>query len=135
MVDTNLLLRMARGGFPLEAEVDRLIPGARVVVPSSVVRELDSLVARRTAGSTVARGLADRFEAVATPRSGDDGVVDVAARTGGVVATADRALQRRSTERGIGVLAPRDRARLELRPPSVRQRLSSAPRSTRTKAA
>jgi rRNA-processing protein FCF1 len=134
VLDTNVLLLAARRGFPFEAEVARLIPGARVVVPTSVLRELDSLVARRTAGSAVARELADRFEPGATSRSGDDGVVDVATRTHGLVATADRALQRRLAGRGVGVLVPRDRARLELRPAAVRQRLRSAPRSIRTRA-
>jgi len=135
VVDTNVLLLAARRGFPFRAEVDRLVPGARLAVPSSVLRELDLLVARRTAGSVVARELAGRLEVEATARSGDAGVVDVAVRSRGIVATADRALQRLLTGRGIGVLIPRDRARLELRPPSVREPLRSAPRSLRSKAA
>lgn len=135
VLDTNLLLLVARNGFPFEAEAGRLVPGARIVVPSSTLRELDTLVSRRTAGSVVARELAGRYEVAPTSRSGDDGVVDVATRTRGVVATADGELQRRLTGRGFGVLAPRDRARLELRPAAVRQRLRSAPRSMRSKAA
>jgi rRNA-processing protein FCF1 len=135
VLDTNVLLLAAHRGFPFEAEVSRLVPGARIVVPSSALRELDALVARRTAGSVVARELAKRYEVEATPRSRDDGVVDVATRTRGVVATADQELQRRLTERGIGVLVPRDRVRLELRPAAVRQRLRSVPRSMRSKAA
>jgi rRNA-processing protein FCF1 len=134
VLDTNVLLLAAQRGFPFEAEVGRLVPGARIVVPSSALRELDSLVARRTAGSVVARAIADRYEIGATARSGDDGVVEVATRARGVVATADRALQRRLIDRGVGVLVPRDRARLELRPAAVRQRLRSAPRSMRSKA-
>jgi rRNA-processing protein FCF1 len=119
VVDTNVLLLAARRGFPFEAEVGRLVPGARVVVPSSAIRELDALVARRTAGSVVARELAGRFAVESTARSGDEGVVDVAHRVHGVVVTADRQLQHRLTEAGIGVLAPRDRARLELRSPAA----------------
>jgi rRNA-processing protein FCF1 len=135
VIDTNVLLLAARRRFPFESEIDRLLPGARLVVPSSALRELDALVARRTVGSAVARELAGRFSVAPTARSGDEGVIDVADRTRGVVVTADRALQRRLVERGVGVLAPRDRGRLELRPPAAPQPLRRAPRSMRTKAA
>ncbi len=135
VLDTNMLLLAARRGFPLEAEIGRLLPAAGPVVPSSVLRELDVLVARRTAGSSLARALADRFPTTTSTRTGDDGVVEAAVRAGGVVATADRALQRRLAGRGIAVLAPRDRARLELRRAAARQPLSRAPRSTRSRPA
>jgi rRNA-processing protein FCF1 len=119
VLDTNMLMLAARRGFPFEAEIDRLVPGARLVVPSSAVRELDVLIARRTAGSRAAREIAGHLGIESTPRSGDAGVVDLAERTQGLVATADRELQRRLMERGVGVLAPRDRAHLELRWPAV----------------
>jgi uncharacterized protein len=134
VLDTNVLLLASRRRLSFEAEIGRLVPGATLVVPSSTRRELDALVTRGTAGSVVARELAGRYPVEPTSRAGDDGVVEVAERVGGVVVTADRALQRRLAERGISVLAPRDRGRLELRRPAARQRLRSAPRSMRSKA-
>ena len=116
LLDTNALFLPVRVGFPLEAEVDRLVPGARIAVATSAVRELDRLIARRTAGAVVARALADRFARAETPARGDTAIVELASRRGWAVVTADRALQARLSARGVTVLAPRDRHRLELRP-------------------
>jgi rRNA-processing protein FCF1 len=106
-----------RTGFPLEAEVERHQPGAVLGVPSSVLRELDRLVGRATPGATAARALAARFRVVTAPGGGDQAVLEVAVRTGAWVVTADQTLRTRLNRHGIGVLAPRDRHRLEAHPP------------------
>jgi hypothetical protein len=49
---------------------------------------------------------------------GDSGVLAAVAGTGAVVATADRAFQARLRARGLAILAPRDRSRLELKLPT-----------------
>jgi rRNA-processing protein FCF1 len=105
-----------RSGFPLEAEVERLVPGARLLVADSTLREFDRLVARATPGAVVARDLARRLVRVAAKGEGDEAVIEVAVRKGATVVTADRALGARLRRRGVGVLAPRDRHRLELHP-------------------
>lgn len=117
LLDTNALFLPIRTGFPLEAEIARLAPGARTVVPSSSLRELDRLVDRAAPGASGARALARRFGRTSADRDGDDGVLEVALRERAVVVTADRALQRRLRAQGVAVLVPRDRHRLELRPP------------------
>jgi uncharacterized protein len=125
ILDTNALFLPVRRGFPLEAEIDRQLPGARPAVPSSALEELDRLAATLTADARTARQLADRFPVVRTEHAGDDGILDVAVRLQAVVVTADRALQRRLRDKGVSVLIPRDRHRLELRPgaaPSVAKR-------------
>jgi rRNA-processing protein FCF1 len=109
--------------------VGRLVPGARLVVPASAVRELDRLVERRSPGAVTARALADRYAIVATRSEGDDAVAEVARRKRAWVVTADRALQSRLTSLGVGVLAPRDRHRLEARLPVA----VSAPATSRTR--
>jgi rRNA-processing protein FCF1 len=115
VLDTNVLFLVVQRGFPLEGEIDRLLPGARIVLPSSAARELRDLVERRTVGAAAAREVAARYPVVRTARSGDDGVVDAAVRARARVVTADRALQQRLVERGIDVLVPRDRTRLQIR--------------------
>jgi rRNA-processing protein FCF1 len=118
LLDTNALFLPVRVGFPLEEEVLRWVPGARLEVPASVLRELGRLVARRTRGAGAARTLAERYEVVPTRREGDDGVVDAAVRERAWVVTADRALRARLNALGVAVLVPQDRHRLTARPPT-----------------
>jgi rRNA-processing protein FCF1 len=117
LLDTNALFLPIRTGFPLDAEIGRLVPGARVLVASSGIRELDRLVERATPGAAGARALAEKFARTAVASDGDDSVVEVAVRERAIVVTADRGLQERLRAAGLSVLAPRDRHRLELRPP------------------
>jgi rRNA-processing protein FCF1 len=136
LLDVNALLLPFRARFPLREEVERLRPGAELVVPTSVLGELDALAERRVNGARPARELAGTFRELAGPGRGDDGIVRAAVGTGGWVATADRELARRLVARGITVLAPRDRSRLELHrggPGRPDARRSPAGRSRRTR--
>ncbi len=72
------------------------------------------LVERGVSGARPARDLARTFRELPGPGRGDEGIVRAAVATSGWVATADRELARRLVARRITVLAPRDRARLEL---------------------
>ncbi len=125
LVDANALFLVARTGFPLEREVRGLVEGAQLAVPSSVVDELDRLVARRVLGADLARALARRFPTFPAPGVGDDAILDAAARDRSLVVTADRVLAERLRLRGLTVLVPRDRERLERR---VGRRLPTPPR-------
>ncbi len=133
LLDTNALFLVVQAHFPLEAEVDRHRPGAVLLVPSSVVGELDRLVDASTPGAAAARAVAERFDRVGTVARGDAGVMDAAERSGAWVVTADRALQARLRRRGITVLRPRDRSRLDLVPgrPPTEPRAPSRGRSSR----
>ncbi len=111
-----------RVGFPLESEIQRLFPGARLAVADSSFREFDRLVERAVPGAPVARALAGRCARLSTSSDGDEAILEVAERERAAVVTADRALQERLVARGIAVLAPRDRHRLELRRPAAPNR-------------
>ena len=115
-MDTNALFLPIRAGFPLEAEIARILPGAPVRVTSSTLRELDRLESRGTPGARGARQFADRLPTTPTRLDGDAAILDVARRRRAIVVTADRELARRLRAEGLGVLMPRDRHRLELRP-------------------
>jgi rRNA-processing protein FCF1 len=134
VLDTNVLFLVVRVGFPLEEEVDRALPGARLLVPGSVVGELEGLAKSLTPGAMAARALADRYEVVATTERGDDGVLEAATTAHAWVATADRELRRRLSIRGITALVPRDRHRLEVvagrPPPPSRTRRPARPISS-----
>jgi len=102
-----------RAGFPLDDEIARNCPGATVGVPSSVLGELDRLVQRDAPDARAARAFADRYRAIPTPGLGDDAVLDTAVDRKAWVVTSDRALRDRLVARGVTVLFPRDRHRLE----------------------
>jgi rRNA-processing protein FCF1 len=114
LLDANAVFLPVRVGFPLDAEVGRLRPGAVLSLPASVVDELDRLVARGIPEAAAARALAARYPVVPAPGKGDDAVLRSAVRTRAWVVTADRALRERLTHRGVTVLSPRDRHRLEV---------------------
>ncbi len=128
VLDTNILFLVVRSGFPLEEEVDRLLPGAHLLVPASVIGELDGLAKSLTPGAMAARALSDRFTVLLTREHGDDGVIEAAIAAHAAVVTADRELRRRLAVRGIMALVPRDRHRLEVvpgrTPPPSRSRRS-----------
>ncbi|MGA9840643.1 MAG: PIN domain-containing protein [Thermoplasmata archaeon] len=127
MLDTNALFLPVRVGFPLESEIDRLFPGAKVVIADSGIRELDGLVEGRSPGAAGARSLARRFSPIPVRKRGDDAVVEAAVREHAVVVTADRGLQERLRRRGVTVLVPRDRHRLEVLPPRTSGRSAQRP--------
>ncbi|HYB79523.1 MAG TPA: hypothetical protein VEG66_07185 [Thermoplasmata archaeon] len=123
LLDTNALFLPVHSRFPLEAEVDRLCPGAKLAVPSSALEELERLVARGVPGAPAAWRFALRYPVVPVEGRGDAALLRSAIRHRVSVVTADRALAARLQRAGLSVLVPRDRHRLELRParpPSVR---------------
>jgi rRNA-processing protein FCF1 len=114
LLDANALMLLVRARFPLVPEVDRIRPGALLLVPSSVLAELDRLAGRGVAGARAAVSLARAFAVLPTTGRGDAAIVEAAVRHRAWVVTADHALASRLRARGVSVLVPRDRHRLEL---------------------
>jgi rRNA-processing protein FCF1 len=101
-------------GLDLEGEIERAMGRCRIAVPQVVLAEL------RAMGGDVKDGpaafkFAQRFEVASTLGLGDDAIVDVAKRTGGVVVTGDKGLIKRLRAEGLHVLRPRQKKRLELK--------------------
>ncbi|MCI4319185.1 MAG: hypothetical protein L3K23_03505 [Thermoplasmata archaeon] len=113
-LDANALFLPFVAGTDLPREIERLVDHPQVFVPRSVLRELGRLVARGEPRASEALQLASRFPAAANPGAGDAAILELVG-PGDMVVTADRELQRLLQERGVDVLAPRDRARLERR--------------------
>jgi hypothetical protein len=103
-----------QSGVRLFEELDRLLPEARLVVPESVLAELEGLAADGTASeegtaASVGRELAERAAPVATEAGyADDALVALAA-DGRVdyVATADAALRERVHARRVPTICLR----------------------------
>jgi rRNA-processing protein FCF1 len=113
LLDTNALFLPVRARFPLEVEVARLCPGGEIRVPTSVIGELDRLVLRDAPDARAARELANHYRSLPAPGLGDDAVLEAASGRNAWVVTSDRAFRARLVARGVTVLFPRDRHRLE----------------------
>ncbi|MCI4367491.1 MAG: DNA-binding protein [Thermoplasmata archaeon] len=130
LVDTNGWFLPARSGTDLFGEIERLLPGAEIRVPTPVLRELEGLASRRVEGASVALGLARRAVGLRCGGSGDDAVLSAATRSGDWVLTGDRRLSERLRAAGVSVIVPRDRTRLvaHAAPPEKRATARNSPR-------
>lgn len=106
-LDTNALFLPFTRHFPLEPEIHRMLEGAQIEVPQSVLGELDRLVARARPHARVARAYANKFPVVPTDLKGDAALETLARDHGGVIVTADGELRRRLVAKGMKVLFPR----------------------------
>jgi uncharacterized protein len=113
LVDANALLLPFTSHFRLEEEIYQQVDGARVVVPSSVLGELERVGSRGNTNARAAREFARRFEVVPTDRQGDDALVELGRRLHGWVLTGDRALRQRLLAAGVPVLFPRGKSHLD----------------------
>jgi len=101
VVDANGLLMPFQFRLNLDTEIARLLGEVLVLVPESVLGELERL---DTKEAKAALALARKYEIVATELRGDDAVIDVAERHSGAVLTNDRELIGRLKKRAIPVL-------------------------------
>jgi len=113
LVDANALLLPFTSHFRLEEEIYLHVDGARVLVPSSVLGELERVAARGNTNARAAREFARRFPVVPTEIQGDDALVDLGRRLRAWVLTGDRALRTRLLEAGVPVLFPRGKSHLD----------------------
>lgn len=117
VLDTNALLLPFTDGTNLEDELLRLLGAVRMVVPSSIVQELQGLAGGDSKAARAAKAALrylDRCRVEPTGLPGDDGVLDVARRLGGAVVSNDRNLRGEAKRSGLTVVAPRGKGRLSV---------------------
>jgi rRNA-processing protein FCF1 len=131
LLDTNAIFLPFREALPLTTEVDRMLPGAELALPSSVRDELNRLVERGVPHAAAARAFAQRLRVVPSKGRGDRGVLEAAVRLRATVVTADGALADSLRRAGAAVLTPRDRSRLDLRLPRFGAAGPEGPRARR----
>ncbi|MFW9963506.1 MAG: PIN domain-containing protein [Candidatus Sifarchaeia archaeon] len=125
ILDTNFLTIPAQFGVDVFSEAERVLErSVEFILLRSVFDEIRSKFER--AGRTesrlfkVALDLTERCKIVSINQSMEDSAVDdqlleYAASVNGVLATNDRELRKRASERGIAILILRGRKHLELR--------------------
>ncbi len=118
VLDTNALLLPFTDKTDIGTELEGLVGAVRMVVPSSIVQELEGLTKKgNTPEARAARAAMTylkRCRVEPTGLPGDDGILEVGRRLGGVVVTNDKKLQREAKRSGLKVAASRGHGRLHL---------------------
>lgn len=117
ILDANALLSPFEFGFNLDLEIERVAPGIKVLVPSSVLRELQVLVKKGDWRVKAALELAGRYPCVDIKGKGDAPIFNLAKETGWMVMTQDRKLRAALRKIGIPVLLIRGRGHLQVMEP------------------
>jgi len=87
VLDTNALMMPFQFEINIDREIERLLGGVRIVVPSCVIDELDALDTPEAKG---ARRLSRKYESVDVQEKGDRGVLEAAKSCGAAVVTNDQ---------------------------------------------
>jgi rRNA-processing protein FCF1 len=119
ILDANALMIPYQEGINIERELARLLGICRIIVPSSVVEEMEMLASKDgTVGRAAKLGLSiikkRGFRLMETSYKGDDGVLETALKMDGAVVTNDRELKRRAKEMKLPIIYPRGGTRLEI---------------------
>ena len=112
VLDANALLMPFQFGINLDAELRRLVGECEMLVPSSVLEELDN--AKPADLARAAKALASRCRVVAVDEKGDEAVIATALRKKAMVVTNDRALIGELKKRRVPVICLRSRSHLVL---------------------
>lgn len=117
LLDTNALFLPFRARLPLEAEIARTDPGARIVVPQAALQELEGLARAGVRHAEAALRWARTLAHVPGTGRGDEAILSLARGLGASVVTGDQELIGRLRAQGNAVLRPRGARHLERLPP------------------
>jgi rRNA-processing protein FCF1 len=103
----------------LEKELTRLLGSYHLIVPKSIVEELEVL-SKNAKGSKKTKAkaslkLIEKFDTInSNEKRGDDSILDVAKKTNGIVVTNDRELKNRLKELALSVIFLRAKKKLAI---------------------
>jgi len=98
VLDTNALMMPYQFGINIEKEINRLLGICRIIVPCTVVEEMERLAEEGgEAGRAAQLGLSiirkRGFRLMETENKGDDGILETALKIEGAVVTNDKELK------------------------------------------
>jgi rRNA-processing protein FCF1 len=117
ILDANALISPFQQNFNLDIELDNASPGIRPVVPTSVIRELESLNKKGDWRVKAALDLARKYPSVDIRGKGDAPIFNLAIKKGWSVMTQDRRLRMKLLRNGIPVIILRGKAHLQVMEP------------------
>jgi rRNA-processing protein FCF1 len=117
-LDTNILLVPFQFGVDIFEEIQRLVPGARLVVLKGTLRELDKIANQGTKEKkwvALVKKLLEKHHVEILPKDGPvDRKLAELAKSGVIIATNDRELKNKVWSAGGKVISLREKNRLEL---------------------
>ena len=119
VLDTNALMMPYQFGINIEKEINRLLGICRIIVPYTVVEEMERLAEEGgETGRAEQLGLSiirkRGFRLMETENRGDDGILETALKIDGAVVTNDKELKERAKELKLPVIYLRGGSRLEI---------------------
>ena len=119
VLDTNALMMPYQFGINIEKELNRLLGICRIIVPRTVVEEMEKLA---EGGGEVGRaaklGLSiirkRGFRLVETENKGDDGVLETAIKMDAAILTNDKELKKKAKELRLPIIYLREGCKLEM---------------------
>ena len=119
VLDTNALMLPYQFGINVEKELSRLLGICRIIVPKSIVEEMERITERGGSDGRAAQlGLSivkkKNYRVVETEARGDDAVLEAALKMDAVVVTNDKELKSRAAELGLPVVYMRGANKLEM---------------------
>ncbi|HER45203.1 MAG TPA: DNA-binding protein [Thermoplasmatales archaeon] len=117
ILDSSAILMFFEVSVDWKKELDRLVGSYRLMVPTTVARELEILSTHRKDQKKAAAALKliETFERIDDPASSaDEALVNIALKTHGIVVTNDSELRKRLKNNGLSVIFLRGRKKLVL---------------------
>ena len=119
ILDSSAIMMCFEFSVDLEKELTRLLGSYHIVIPSSIIRELEFLSkngkGKKKMKAKVSLKLAERYESIdVDEKNADDSLVELARRMNGVVVTNDKELRKRLKEHLLPVVFLRAKKKLVL---------------------
>ncbi len=119
VLDTNALMMPYQFGINIEKELNRLLGICRIIIPRTVVEEMERLAEEEgEVGRAAKLGLSiikkKGFRLVETENKGDDGVIETALKMDAAIVTNDKELKKKAKKYNLPVIYLRGGNRLEI---------------------
>ncbi len=119
VLDTNALLMPYQFDINIERELNRLLGVCRIIVPRSVVEEVEKLAEKggevgRAAQLALSIIKKKNFRVIETDMKGDDGVIETAIKMEAAILTNDKELKKKAKEMRLCVIYLREGEKLEM---------------------
>ncbi|HEC88198.1 MAG TPA: hypothetical protein ENI52_02660 [Thermoplasmata archaeon] len=119
VLDTNALMMPYQYGINIEKELTRLLGICRIIVPRTVVEEIEKLSEEEgKIGRAAKLGLSiikkRGFRLMETENMGDDGVLETAIKMDAAILTNDKELKNKARELNLPIIYLRGGTRLEM---------------------
>jgi rRNA-processing protein FCF1 len=117
ILDANALISPFQQNFNLDIELDNASPGIKPIVPTSVIRELESLMRKGDWRVKAALDLAGKYPTIDIKGKGDAPIFNLAVNKRWMVMTQDKGLRMKLLKRGVPVMVLRGKSHLRVMEP------------------